>query len=48
MEINATLIGQLITFIILVWFIMRYVWPPITKALNEREKTISAGLQAAE
>lgn len=48
MEINFTLIGQLITFIILVVFIMKYVWPPITKALNEREKTIAAGLQAAE
>ena len=48
MEINATLIGQLITFIILVWFIMKYVWPPITKALNEREKTIAAGLESAE
>jgi F-type H+-transporting ATPase subunit b len=48
MEINATLIGQLITFIILVWFIMKYVWPPITKALSEREKKIAAGLEAAE
>ncbi len=48
MEINATLIGQLITFAILVWFTMRYVWPPITKAMQEREKTIAAGLEAAE
>lgn len=48
MEINATLIGQLITFIILVWFIMKYVWPPITKSLSEREKKIAAGLEAAE
>jgi F-type H+-transporting ATPase subunit b len=48
MEINATLIGQLITFAILVWFIMKYVWPPITKAMQEREKTIAAGLEAAE
>lgn len=48
MEINATLIGQLITFAILVWFIMRYVWPPITKAMQEREKKIAAGLEAAE
>jgi F-type H+-transporting ATPase subunit b len=48
MEINATLIGQLITFAILVWFMMRYVWPPITKAMHEREKTIAAGLEAAE
>lgn len=48
MEINATLIGQLITFVILVWFIMKYVWPPITHALREREKKIAAGLEAAE
>ncbi len=48
MEINATLIGQLITFAILVWFIMKYVWPPISKAMQEREKNIAAGLEAAE
>lgn len=48
MEINATLLGQLITFAILVWFVMKYVWPPITKALHEREKKIAAGLEAAE
>lgn len=48
MEINATLIGQLITFVILVWFTMKYVWPPITKALHEREKKIAAGLEFAE
>lgn len=48
MEINATLIGQLITFAILVWFVMKYVWPPITKAMHEREKQIAAGLEAAE
>jgi F-type H+-transporting ATPase subunit b len=48
MEINFTLIGQLITFAILVWFTMRYVWPPITKAMHEREKKIAAGLEAAD
>ena len=48
MEINATLIGQLITFVVLVWFTMRYVWPPITKALHDREKKIAAGLEFAE
>ena len=48
MEINATLIGQLITFAILVWFTMKYVWPPITRAMQEREKVIAAGLEAAE
>lgn len=48
MEINATLIGQLITFAILVWFTMKYVWPPITKAMVEREKKIATGLEFAE
>jgi F-type H+-transporting ATPase subunit b len=48
MEINATIIGQFITFSILVWFTMKYVWPPITKTLHDREKKIAAGLEAAE
>ncbi|RDI46560.1 F0F1 ATP synthase subunit B [Aquicella lusitana] len=48
MDINATIIGQFITFSILVWFTMRYVWPPITKAMHDREKKIAAGLEAAE
>ena len=48
MDINATIIGQFITFAILVWFTMRYVWPPITKAMHDREKKIAAGLEAAE
>ncbi|HVE44230.1 MAG TPA: F0F1 ATP synthase subunit B [Gammaproteobacteria bacterium] len=48
MDINATIIGQFITFAILVWFSMKYVWPPITKAMHEREKKIAAGLAAAE
>lgn len=48
MEINATIIGQFITFAILVWFTMKYVWPPITKTLHDRETKIAAGLEAAE
>lgn len=48
MEINATIIGQFITFAILVWFTMKYVWPPIIKAMHEREKKIAEGLEAAE
>jgi F-type H+-transporting ATPase subunit b len=48
MDINATLIGQFITFAILVWFTMKYVWPPITSAMHEREKKIASGLEAAE
>jgi len=48
MNINATLLGQIITFAILVWFTMQYVWPPLIKAMREREKKIAAGLEAAE
>lgn len=48
MDINATLIGQMITFIVFVVFTMKYVWPPITKAMQEREKKIADGLAAAE
>ncbi|SRR5579883_359999 len=48
MDINATLIGQLLTFLVLVWFAMKYVWPPITKAMQDREKKIASGLEAAE
>ena len=48
MEINATLVGQLITFALLVWFTMKYVWPPITKAMTERQKQIAAGLEASD
>ncbi len=48
MSINATLIVQMIVFAILVWFTMRFVWPPITAALDERAKKISEGLSAAD
>lgn len=48
MEINFTIIGQLITFAVLVFFTMKYVWPPITQAMHEREKKIADGLAAAE
>lgn len=48
MNINATLIGQAISFAIFVWFCMKYVWPPITAALQERQKLLSDGLQNAE
>lgn len=48
MNINATLIGQMITFALFVWFTMRFVWPPITKALEERKDKIADGLASAE
>ena len=47
MNINASLIAQLIVFIILVWFTMKFIWPPITKALDERTGKIAEGLAAA-
>ncbi len=47
MNINLTLIGQMLTFAIVVWFTMRYVWPPLTKALSERQKQIADALAAA-
>jgi len=48
MNLNATLFGQMITFALFVWFTMRYVWPPITKALHDRQKKIAEGLACAE
>ena len=48
MNINLTLIGQSITFVVFVWFCMKYVWPPIMNALEERKKKIADGLAAAE
>ena len=48
MSINATLIAQMIVFLILVWFTMKFVWPPMAKALDERAKKIADGLSAAD
>lgn len=48
MNLNATLFAQLIVFGILVWFTMRFVWPPIVKALDERAEKVAEGLAAAE
>jgi F-type H+-transporting ATPase subunit b len=48
MNINATLFGQTIAFFIFVWFCMKFVWPPIMTALNNRKQTIAEGLAAGE
>ena len=48
MNINLTLIGQSITFFVFVWFCMKYVWPPIMAALEERKTKIADGLAAAD
>ena len=48
MNFNATLIGQSITFLVFVWFCMKFIWPPIMNALAERKAKIAEGLAAAE
>ena len=47
MNINATLIGQSVAFLIFVLFCMKFVWPPVITALHERQKKIADGLDAA-
>lgn len=48
MNINLTLVLQMITFGVFVWFCMKFVWPPIVNALAERKARIAEGLAAAE
>jgi len=48
MNFNATLIGQMVTFALFVWFCMKYIWPPLMAALDERNARISDGLAAAQ
>lgn len=48
MNINATLLGEMIAFIVFVLFCMKYVWPPIMGAIEDRQKKIADGLAASE
>ena len=48
MNMNATLLGQAIAFFLFVVFCMKYVWPPIMEAIEERQKKIADGLAAAD
>lgn len=48
MNLNATLFGQMLTFLIFIWVTMRFVWPQITQALDERQAKIAEGLKSAE
>jgi len=48
MSINATFIGQMVVFLILLWFILKFVVPPISGAIDARAKKIAEGLAAAE
>ena len=48
MNINFTLISQALAFSIFIWFTIKYVWPPLMQAIEERQKTIADGLAAGE
>ena len=48
MNINLTLFGQMVTFAIFVWFCMKFVWPVIITAMEERQQKIADGLDAAD
>ena len=48
MDINATLIGQSIAMIVFVWFCMKFIWPPLLGAIEERQQKIADGLAAAD
>lgn len=48
MSINASLIGQMITFAIFVWFCMKFIWPKLMGAIKDRQKTIADGLAAGD
>jgi F-type H+-transporting ATPase subunit b len=47
-DINLTLVGQTIAMIVFVWFCMKFIWPPILAALEERQQQIEEGLAAAD
>jgi len=47
-DINMTLIGQTVAMIVFVWFCMKFIWPPIIEAIEERQAEIADGLAAAE
>ena len=48
MNPNITLLGQMISFAILIWFTVKFIWPPLTKAIEERQRKIAEGLAAAD
>jgi F-type H+-transporting ATPase subunit b len=47
-DFNLTLIGQTIAMIVFVWFAMKYIWPPLMQALEERRKQVADGIAAGE
>jgi len=47
-NLNATMFAQFVVFFILAWFTMKFIWPPLMKALDERAQKITEGLAAAD
>ena len=48
MNLNYTLLGQMISFAILIWFTVKFIWPPLMRAIEERQQKIAEGLAAAD
>ena len=48
MNPNITLLGQMISFAILIWFTVKFIWPPLMGAIEERQQKIAEGLAAAD
>jgi F-type H+-transporting ATPase subunit b len=48
MSFNLTLIAQAVAFALFIWFTVKFVWPPLLRAIESRQKTIADGLAAAE
>jgi len=48
MNPNITLLGQMISFAILIWFTVKFIWPPLMKAIEERQQKIAEGLASAD
>ena len=48
MDLNATLLGEILIFCVFIWFVMKFVWPPLVTIMEERKKVIADGLAAAE
>ncbi len=48
MDINLTLIGQTIAMIVFVWFCMKFIWPPLIRAIDDRQRQIADGIAAGE
>lgn len=48
MNLNYTLLGQMLSFAILIWFTVKFIWPPLMKAIEDRQQKIAEGLAAAD